>query len=294
MKKKWIIKLSDVPQNCTVEKYILNSTDIRNNILNLGSSSKPDYLSATLNFDYNELLNEVRESLKQYGSFYFNYKGRESQFTSYLSTALTWNPQSIDSLSNDPHQSSLGSSKYSAGNSTDYENIDAEKNSYADTYSFNKRTPISEIGLLNNLLNSFERTIIRSRISVIKANEIESTNIKYLWHQDESIFINLRVNIPVQSSENYVIQFLDEVDSVAKISEIELAPGKAYVYDTQKYHRPFCKKISNLDRINIICGVSPWFDYHSESNSWHSNEFYGEVHPFDMFQEGHISPLISK
>jgi hypothetical protein len=295
MKKKWFIKVSDVPHNSTIEKYILKATDLNKYINKLSPKFSSDYLSSGLNLDQEKIKFQVNELLKKYQSYSFQYNSRESQFASYTSTSLTFNTNAIDNISNDPQQSGLGSNIYSSGNAHFYENIEALKNSYADTYSFHERTPISQEGLLKSLLDSFKRTLIRSRISTIKANCNESTDLKYLWHQDESIFLNLRVNVPIQSNENYVIQFLSEkANEAAEISEFHLEPGKAYVYDTQKYHRPFCKKLNDSDRINIICGVSPWFDYDREKNQWCSNEFYGELHPFEMFQNGYVSSLIGK
>ncbi len=294
MKKKWIIEINNIPSNTTTEKFIFNSTDIQNQINKFEKNFPLDSIEAKLNFDIAQLNRELPPAIEKFGAFNFQYQNRLSKCKSYQSTSLTWNSNAIDSLSNNPHQGAIGSSKYNEGNSAFYEAIETEKNTYGDTYSFKERTPISKTGSLKILLDSFQRTLVRSRISTIKANDKESLGLQYLWHQDESIFINLRVNIPISSNENYVIQLLDykTAESEAEIKEFELVPGKAYIYNTKKYHRPFCKKLNSLDRINIICGVSPWFDFHPESNTWQSNEFYGELHPFEMFQQGHISCLI--
>ncbi len=295
MKKKWVINLNDVPANSTIERFILLNTDIKKQIELFSKRHDPNYLSLPLEFDLEKLNRELIEAKHQVGTFSFKYSGRTTDFESYQSTALTWNPEAIDRLSDNPHQSALGSTKYNNGNSQFYENYGADKNTYGDTYSFNKRTPISETGRLKTFLDTFKRSLIRSRISIIKAQSPESLELKYLWHQDESVFINLRVNVPTQSNDNYVIQFLEENPGAeAQISEFTLEPGKAYVYNTQKFHRPYCKNLNDTDRINIICGVSPWFDYNQETNQWVSNEFYGEMHPFDMFLQGHISSAFGK
>lgn len=295
MKKKWVINLADIPADSTVEKFIVTKTDIQKHIQHLSAGYNTDYLSLPINFDCKKLNQDIIEAQKSSGAFPFKYQGRETDFTSYQSTALTWNPEVIDSLSDNPHQAALGSTKYNNGNSQFYEYHGADKNTYADTYSFNKKTPIAKSGMIKEFLDTFKRSLIRSRISIIKAQHPESLDLKYLWHQDESIFINMRVNIPTQSNENYVIQLLENSASEeASISEFSLVPGNAYIYNTQKLHRPYCKQLNDIDRINLICGLSPWFDYNEETNQWVSNEFYGEMHPFDMFLQGHISTAFGK
>lgn len=291
MKKKWIINIDEVPDNTTIEKFIRNQTDINKHIENL-KSDKPDYLSLPIQFSIESLKNNVSNSLKDIASYSFEYKGREERFESYVSTSLTYNSRAIDNLSNDPHQSGLGSKLYSEGSSNFYEATSAQKNTYADTYSYVERTPLAHCSEVKKILDSFERTLIRSRISIIKSGASESTGLKYLWHKDESVFMNLRVNIPIESNENYVIQIIDEQKTDSEIHEFQLIPGNAFVYDTQKLHRPLCKMLNSTDRVNMICGVSPWFDYKVEQRAWVSNEYFGELHPFDMFLQAKISKLI--
>ena len=294
MKSKFVIDVASIPAHMTVEKYIRQNTDIETHIKNLKSSSDSDYISLNIDSNIEPLKNNIKSLMNKYGIFKFSYAGRKEQFESYLSTALTHNPYSIDNLSDNLHQSGLGSSIYTSGNSEDYENSNALKNTYADTYSLNQLNPIAKETEISNLLSSFQRTLIRSRLSMIVANHKESTAFQYLWHQDESVFLNLRVNIPLASNSNYVIQILKNDNELAEFSEFSLEVGKAYVYNTQKYHRPYCKNLNEEDRINLICGVSPWFDYDREKNVWFSNEYYGEVHPFDMFEQGLISSVIHK
>ncbi len=292
MKKKWIIDVDKIPENQTVEKYIRLNTDINHYIDIFNKNSYPDYQKEILHFDIKNAQSQIKKLMEHYGNFSFEYFKRENKFESYRSTSLTSNPKAIDALSSNPHQSALGSSLYESGSSMDYESRDALKNSYADTYSFNTLNTICSEIAIHQLIESFQRTLIRSRISLIKANAKESMELKYLWHQDESIFLNLRVNIPIISNENYVIQFIEDEQSETGISEFTLTPGHAYIYNTQKFHRPFCKELNDQDRINIICGVSPWFDFNREENIWESNDFYGEIHPFEMFKNAMISRLI--
>jgi hypothetical protein len=291
VKKTWVIKISDVPANSTIEKFILSNTDILDQIQNFDPHIYSHEKTVKFSFKFNELIADTEEAIQRFGVFPFHYKEGTKVFSSYLSSSLTWNPKAIDSVSADPHRSTLGSSHYQSGNSDFYEKIDALKNSYADSYGFLERTPLANFKSIKTLLDSFERTLIRSRLSVLKAESEESTKLNYLWHKDESIFLNLRINIPVISNENYVIQYIDASE---EIKEFQLQPGKAYCYNTQLLHRPFCKNLNSSDRINIICGISPWFDYCPDSKTWSSNEHYGVTHPFDMLKNQCISPYFGE
>ena len=63
-------------------------------------------------------------------------------------------------------------------------------------------------------------------------------------------------------------------------------PGYMYHFDTGEPHAVIRKKGEISKRINIILGVSPWFDWNDEDQSWEQNEFYGKIHPVEMFHEG--------
>ena len=46
------------------------------------------------------------------------------------------------------------------------------------------------------------------------------------------------------------------------------------------------KNDEKYKRINVILGVCPWFDFIEEEQAWVSNEYYGKIHPVEMFHEG--------
>lgn len=83
----------------------------------------------------------------------------------------------------------------------------------------------------------------------------------------------------------------EEEGETLQFDEFFMETGRAYVYDTHKFHRAVCKKIEKFDRIHMICGVSPWFDFDESTQCWKSNEYYGKIHPFDMLKEGLVSPV---
>lgn len=294
MVNKWVIKLQDVPADTTIEKFLISNTDLNEQIKKF-SGYETRHLKVPLLFDIDKLSTDTLTALAQIRMYPFQYKDVEKIFNSYLSASLTYNPDSVDKLSEDPHQNTLGSTRYSQGNADFYKTHSSIRNSYADTFAFSQRTPLSQYKFLGKFIDSFRSTVIRSRVSKIVGSDPESTQQSYLWHKDESIFLNLRVNIPVQSSLDYVIQIMAEDPKdpyIVKTEEFALLPGHAYAYNTQLPHRPFCKKLNNLERINIICGVSPWFDFDHAEQVWRSNDFYGKVHPFDMLKNGFVSDMI--
>lgn len=308
-KGQWIIPLDKIPENIIVHRYIYQQTDIQKKIDLLGEYSGGDYLELPLapSLDFEGLLKSTKDGIKRYANYTLGQMSDNP--TSYVSSALTWNPDAIDRKTNDPHFTS-GSSRMQI-RSLVMEEISRQfgsprparpeegtssspkKNTVNDTLSYLSRTPFGDFEEVKKFLDSFQRTVIRSRVSTILAGKEEATKMDFCWHNDEPIFVNLRVNVPLETSPNYVIQIISgSKDEELNISEFELRKRYAYVYDTNKYHRPLCKKLDNVDRINMICGVSPWFDFDRESRSWISNEFYGEMHPFDMLKHGHISSLI--
>lgn len=290
---RWTFPLSKIPHNITIHRFILQESDLCSQIELFKNHNFDPYLSASLNLDVKLLQASVKEACSKFGLYHFAYNGEVTPTKSYVSSSLTWNPKATDKLSENPHMATLGSVKLKFGSASQYDDRPAERNTYEDTFAFIEKTEFSQYGHIKQLVNSFDRTLIRSRVSTILAGMEEATRFDYCWHNDESIFVNLRVNIPIQTTPNYVIQIIaDAAADEVNIQEFDLVVGNAYVYDTSKYHRPFCKKLDTIDRVNMVCGVSPWFDFDQESQSWVSNEFFGEMHPFEMFKEGHISSLI--
>ncbi len=291
--RKWIIPIDEVPEHQSIHIYLFEKTDILSYVDKFKREVFPAYLELPLNFDLQRLRGDVLKATEEIGLFPFSYEGVESEKDIYMSASLTWNPDSRDNVSTNPHQATLGSRSHRFGSASLYGAEKSDKNSYTDGMSFNVKTPLAVYGTIGDLTNSFSRTLIRSRISTLKAGRKESTRFDFGWHNDELIFVNLRVNIPIVSSPDYAIQIItDQTRETFKIEEFSLNPGSAYAYDTSKNHRPCCKKLSVQDRINMIYGISPWFDFDPIERAWISNEFYGEIHPFDMLKQGLVSSFI--
>lgn len=291
-KGKWKISLADVPNSVPVHQYIFEKTDFLVQTKKFKNCFPQNYLKTNIQFDIFQLSKDISHGIDLYGSYPFNYFNKKRD-DSYLSTSLNYNSQSIDKVSNNPHQGTLGSTIGSHKSTDGYINNQLGKNTYNDTLSFVEKTPLAKYESIDAFLNGLKRTMIRSRISILMGENKSTQDISYGWHNDELIFLNLRVNIPIQSTDNYFIQILNNPHlEQADISEFNLEVGNAYAYDTYKYHRACSKKIEVKPRINLILGVSPWFDYNHDTKEWISNEFYGELHPFEMLEQKHVSHFI--
>lgn len=292
---KWVIQLDKISNETVIHNYILEHTDFRVKIDSFKNFKTSDYLSLPLNFNIDSLKKSVEEAIDIYGLHAFSYQGHKTEENAYISASLTYNPDAIDKISDNPHEATLGSTSMGYGSASLYSKELSKRNTYTDSMSFVVRTPFSLHGEIKNLLDSFQRTLVRSRVSVLKGSREEAKKFNFGWHNDELVFTNLRVNIPVISSPDFVIQVISGMtDDQIQITEFGLEPGKAYVYDTNKNHRPTVKKTTDANRVNLICGVSPWFDFDKENKVWISNEYYGELHPFEMFSQGYISNLIKE
>lgn len=156
------------------------------------------------------------------------------------------------------------------------------KNGYFDTYGFRNLTEGAKNGALGDLLmNKFKRSFVRSRVAVINGKNWTPKMQDFMWHYDEPLHLNLRINIPLQTTKNYVCEVKDQ-------GVYHLDPGYAYCWNTTVVHRVYARGPENSERWNLVIGSSPWFDYDPEEDAYVSNEFYGEMHPFDMLVNGHI------
>lgn len=151
------------------------------------------------------------------------------------------------------------------------------KNTYSDALSFNKLTPACTEGYLGDVFSMVKRTICRGRIVEMKWGDLH-------WHRDEDYYTNFRINFPLYYDPSTKIA-TDKVQMYMK-------EGFMYHFDTGNPHAVVRVSEAKYRRVNIILGVSPWFDYNEQEDCWISNQYYGEMHPVDMFLSGHIVDFI--
>ena len=212
---------------------------------------------------------------------------------SYENLSLTHNP----AHQGDPHHSTLGSStlardEHFYGTAETINKIGSVRDSYYDTYGFRIPTPaaITELGFLTS---RFKRSLVRSRLSIIRAGHRNPSSFTWGWHKDEPVFENLRVNIHVTDSDAHRIQIMRE-DRMpmspwdAALAEHKFEVGFAHSWDTNMPHRACAIGMPEHDRAAIVYGVSPWFDYDASTDSWTPNEFFGKKHPLQMLLDGDV------
>lgn len=278
------IFIKEIPKKFTVWQWIMKTTDIKKFISTMASPVKTHVILDLIHdIDIKSLVASTEKIINTFG--YHGWKNNLGEDQAYGGLSLTYNPDYCDN-SNDNSQT-LGTYR---NQKTEYffdqtHNFNNLQNTYYDTYGFRKLSPCAE--LLNEFLLDFDRTLIRSRIAILNPQYLDPKTINsWGWHRDESVFENIRINIPIQTDEQYLFQLLGK-------STLHLKYGHMYSWDTNISHRIFPCKNSNKNRIHIVLGFSPWFDYDPLHQCWCSNEFYGKIHPFEMLISGLINKKIT-
>ena len=186
----------------------------------------------------------------------------------YKGFGLTYNPTFFDKNENIYHQvwgSSLLEQTYGlergAGDHTQL------KDTYHDTFGFRKIDDKIQKHL-GFFLDKFNFHISRSRVAYLFGHG-EQPKPDVGWHVDEPVNQLLRVNIPLQTSDEYAMQWDN------KTYHLEL--GKAYLWNTRKPHRPaIIKEVKTKEpRINVVLGLTPWLDYDKENDIYSKNKYFG-------------------
>lgn len=259
--------------------------------------------------DFAKLVRDTLDSIELHGLHQYRI-GRDSEGnpkndTGYLGMGLTYNPRHVDGDTVDPHQQvqgnhNPGAKGYKGVNP--FSKIDGDeaksygkKNTHYDTYSMCYRTPGSRHGYLGEFIDSFKRTMVRSSIRTIDASSREGqtfVNGEQLagvsWHTDESMFENLRINIPVVTDPIFVLEQQGH-------EPVHLEAGHAYTWDTGLLHRAYTTQITAepVLRTHIMLGFSCWWDFDEATHTWRQNEFFGRKHPQDMLVDGDVIPDLS-
>lgn len=276
------IYVADVPNSNTTMMWLEQNSDwLEAQKLIKPKKPLPDLLTFTIdNFNSVELIQDINEALSIYGDH--GWKTSEGELKRYTGFSLVYNPNHIENP--DPHSSTLGTPKNS--NEQFYffspETHNVLKNSYFDTYAFLKPTPASEHKSLGKFMQRCKRTRVRSRLSTIHAKyPFLQSESRRGWHRDESIFANIRINIPITTTPNYFFQ-------MENYNPVHIPVGHAYCWDTHKPHRVCNYVQEDTTRTHLVLGFSPWWDYIPEEQAWVQNEFYGVKHPFDMVIDGDV------
>ncbi len=269
--------------------------------------SRPALLKFSMpDVDFDLLIKDTLDAVKLHGLHQYRIgrdtEGNPKNDSGYLGMGLTYNPRHVDGRDVDPHQQvqgnhNPGAKGYQGANPFSRINGDealtySKKNTHYDTYSMCYRTPGSKHGYLGKFVDSFKRTMVRSSIRTIDASSRDGqtrVNGEQLagvsWHTDESMFENLRINIPVVTDPIFV---LEQQGS----EPVHLQAGYAYTWDTGLLHRAYTTQITDQPvlRTHIMLGFSCWWDFDERTDTWRQNEFFGRKHPQDMLVDGDVIP----
>lgn len=218
-----------------------------------------------------ELLQRTLELEKEIGLH--NWETSKNSYDDYKGFSLTYNKNYVGDKS--IYDQTLGSKITSQvyGYQNEVNPIDHVKNTYYDTYAF-KDIDLKIYQKYKNLFNKIYGTISRSRVSYLYPSNITLPDNLGL-HVDEWPFYLLRLNIPLQTNENHVLQTFGE-DPLGNSLNIEkhLEVGKCYIWNTKIPHQVTIKTETDdtTPRIHIVLGVIPWFDFDENSNSYIPNK----------------------
>jgi hypothetical protein len=233
--------------------------------------------------DLNQIKKDTIDALDKFG--FKGWQTARGDSKAYGGLSMVYNPDLKESV--DPNQNTLGTrinnpDEFYYDQATKFSTV---RNTYFDSYAFRKLAPcITESGL-KNLINDFKLSPTRSRIGVLDAFYHDKVGEEFLWHKDETVFENLRINIPIETDNTFMFQLEDR-------DPIHLKYGNIYTWDTHLPHRVYATKKTQVKRVHLVLGFSPWIDYNSSDDSFVLNDFFGKIHPIDILLSGKAHPQI--
>ena len=198
----------------------------------------------------------------------FPWKTKDFTYEKYKGFGLTYNPNFIDK-----EQSRYGQ-VWGSPLTTQYFGLEKGagehkqlKDTYHDTFGFCKVDEVIKEHL-GFFLEKFNFPMARSRVAYIFGYGEEPNDRG--WHVDEPTCQLLRINIPLQTSDEYVIECSDKT--------YKLEVGKVYLWNTRKPHRAtIIKKVENEQpRINLVIGLTPWLDMNHNTCEYKRNKLFGK------------------
>lgn len=192
----------------------------------------------------------------------------------YKGFSLAYNPDFHDATTSIYHQT-WGSKllKQSFGRIKGIGDCSSIRNTYYDTYAFRKIPAIVDEHL-GNLFSHFSCPVLRSRAAF--------STLKYVpsplngWHVDEPPPHMFRINIPLQTSEEHVLEIKgsDEYGNTLVMTK-HLEVGKAYIWNTRIPHRVTATKSSTTERIHLVLGLGTWINYDSVNDAFSKSQLHG-------------------
>lgn len=194
----------------------------------------------------------------------------------YSGFSLTYNPDYKDTSSSKFHQTwGSGNLLQNYGRSAGMGEHDKIRNTYYDTFAFRKIDPI--IGRsFGSLFSKLSMPIFRSRVAFL--NMFGKSRNDSDPHVDEPPTHLLRINIPLQTSREYIIEIdgRDEYGNELSIRK-HLELGKAYIWNTRIPHKVTVNRRCEFpeDRIHIVLGLGTWIDYDPYADCYTKSKLHG-------------------
>lgn len=274
--------VKDCPHDQTLFQWISEQTDMSAAINDVTCQvDGTQVLSVPHKLDIRKLAKDTLDCLDAYG--FKGWRTQRGDANSYGGLSMVYNPDG----DSDPNQSTLGTrenapEEFFYGSTQRFDSI---RNTYFDSYAFRKLAPCIEQSNLKNFIEGFKLSPTRSRIAVLDASYRDKVGEEFLWHKDETVFENLRLNIPIETDQSFLFQLEDQ-------EPFHLAVGKIYTWDTHRAHRVYASETKSVKRVHLVLGFSPWIDYDPIDDSFSTNEHFGRTHPFDLFFKGLAHPMI--
>lgn len=280
--KRFYVK--ECPKGSTLFEWLSSENKMHEAMLDVKSDhDTSDLLSIPHRLDIEKLTLAVNDSLDSFGVRGWQTQRGESR--AYGGLSMVYNPDLIESV--DPNQNTLGTSanrpeEFFYASTGRFQSI---RNTYFDSYGFRKLAPCISETDLRDFVDGFRLSLTRSRIAVLDADYHDRVGEDFLWHRDETVFENLRLNIPIETDESFLFQIEGRRPQ-------HLSVGNIYTWNTHMPHRVYATEKKSRTRIHLVLGFSPWFDYHYDDDSFSVNEFFGKIHPIDIYLRGLAHPLI--
>jgi len=192
----------------------------------------------------------------------------------YKGFSLTYNPDFHDKMASEYHQT-WGSKflKQNFGRQHGVADVPSIRNTYYDTYAFRKTPNIVETHL-GSLFSRFSCPLLRSRAAFLKLTNF--VNKKEGWHVDEPPTHMFRINIPLQTSKEHVLEIngSDEYGNTLIMTK-HLEVGKVYMWNTRIPHRVIVTRPCVTERIHLVLGLGAWVSYDPIGDTFSKSKLHG-------------------
>jgi hypothetical protein len=273
--------LKEIPEPFTVWRWINDHSTMQEAIKDVSSNIDSSKL-LTLNHNFNipKIIEACNEAIDKFG--YKGWQTSSRREPSYGGLSLVCNPDYKENIDANAHTLGTVKNQPTEFFYSQVGNFVSLRNTYFDSYAFRHHSPCVKETALYEFIKGFKRSPVRSRMATINSEYVSAQDRSgFGWHRDETVFENLRINIPITTDETFMFQ-------LEKSAPEHLSIGNAYSWDTNIAHRVFPATQESKSRTHLVLGFSPWFDYLEDEDAYVSNEFYGKMHPMDMLVGGHV------